>query len=334
MRGGIHTRRPKPKYKKRGTLRRLLLLALCLSVLWLAASGGAESLRGRILSLFAPELPTVIESAAPVPTEPAIPSDEPAPKYNTTPTFTFIHAERELYTPELRNETSYVPDMDALPAAVTLDPAVREPQVLIVHTHSSESYTSDAEYAYEQDDTDRTLDERYNVNAVGDRVAETLEAAGIAVLHDKSVNDYPSYNGSYSRTLGIIEGYLAEYPSIKIVLDIHRDAVIYDDGSRFATRVNISGKSAARVMLVVGTDEGGKTHEDWEYNLALAAKLQTAADERYPGLMRPINVQKSRYNQHVSHGALIVEVGASGNTLGEALYGGELFGKIVAENIL
>ena len=133
--------------------------------------------------------------------------------------------------------------------------------------------------------------------------------------------------------LDIIELYMAEYPSISVVLDIHRDAVIYEDGSRFAASTVIDNKSAAQVMLVVGTDEGGLPHDGWERNLSFALDIQSVADERYPGLMRPVNLRSSRFNQHVSPGALIVEVGASGNTLGEALYGAELFTKALIETL-
>lgn len=241
--------------------------------------------------------------------------------------------EQEEYAPEIRNDTSFTLDLDTLESSGVSLKNGDEPQVLIVHTHTSESYAPDEEYDYVQDDNDRTLDPNFNVVAVGNHVEALLEDAGISVIHDRTINDYPSYNGSYSRMLEIIEEYLAEYPSIRVVLDVHRDAVIYEDGSRFAASTVIDGKSAAQVMLVVGTNEGGLQHENWEQNLAFALDIQSMADELYPGLMRPVNLRSSRFNQHVSPGALIVEVGASGNTLGEAFYGAELFTKALIETL-
>lgn len=240
---------------------------------------------------------------------------------------------KETYTPEIRNDTSIVLDLNALTASGVSLKNGDEPQVLIVHTHTSESYAPDEEYNYVQDDNDRTLDTNFNVVAVGNRVEQLLEDAGVSVIHDKTINDYPSYNGSYTRMLDIIELYLAEYPSISVVLDIHRDAVIYEDGSRFAASTVIDNRSAAQVMLVVGTNEGGLPHDGWERNLSFALDIQSAADELYPGLMRPVNLRSSRFNQHVSPGALIVEVGSSGNTLGEAFYGAELFTKALIETL-
>lgn len=239
----------------------------------------------------------------------------------------------ETYTPEVRNDTSIVLDMDALTASGVSLKNVDMPQVLIVHTHTSESYAPDEEYFYVQDDNDRTLDTNFNVVAVGNRIEQLLEDAGVSVIHDKTINDYPSYNGSYNRMLDIVELYLAEYPSISVVLDIHRDAVIYKDGSRFAASTVINDRSAAQVMLVVGTNEGGLPHDGWERNLSFALDIQSTADELYPGLMRPVNLRSSRFNQHVSPGALIVEVGSSGNTLGEAFYGAELFTKALIETL-
>ncbi len=240
----------------------------------------------------------------------------------------------EPYAPEVRNDTAFVLEEEAIPSGGIRLTAGDVPQVLIVHTHTSEAYAPDEIYSYEQDDNDRTLDPRFNVVAVGDLVEAQLEKAGIAVLHERAINDYPSYNGSYTRMLGVIEDYLAEYPSISVVLDIHRDAMIYPDGSRFAPRADIGGESTAQVMLVVGTDEGGLSHPGWRENLAFALAIQRRADELYPGLMRPVNLRASRFNQHVSPGALIVEVGSSGNTLGEALRGAELFTEALIGTIL
>ena len=316
---------------------------LCLAVFAvgaIAAYGKFGSVRGAydaITGYLFPEdvMFTVAESAPPI-----LEEDEEGLKTGSVSESANILGQQnrddeknETYTPEIRNDTSFVLDLDALEASGVSLKSGDEPQVLIVHTHTSESYAPDEEYYYVQDDNDRTLDTNFNVVAVGNRVEQLLQDAGISVIHDKTINDYPSYNGSYNRMLDIIELYMAEYPSISVVLDIHRDAVIYEDGSRFAASTVIDNKSAAQVMLVVGTDEGGLPHDGWERNLSFALDIQSVADERYPGLMRPVNLRSSRFNQHVSPGALIVEVGASGNTLGEALYGAELFTKALIETL-
>ena len=299
----------------------LLVLFACLLLWW-------QELRGAPQTDTA--LPISIESApppeeAPVTAEPQPDSAHPVVDLPEQPS----------YLPEIRNETSFLIDPAALPAGgVHLAPSSGdEPQVLIVHTHSSESYTPDETHYYVPDDNDRTLDTRYNVSAVGDRIEEVLERAGISVIHDRSINDYPSYSGSYTRMLDAIELYLAEYPSIQVVLDVHRDAIYTDDGSRRAVSTVVGDRSAAQLMLVVGTDEGGLAHESWEQNLSFAMAIQKTADWYYPGLMRPINLRSSRFNQHVSSGALIVEVGSSGNTLGEALYSGALFANILVDTL-
>ena len=269
---------------------------------------------------------TAAESAPPLTgTEKGDRASVPESAGPLSPTLPPTAGEETPWEPEILNETAYTPDL-SLSAFPPLQPEPGDgPRVLIVHTHTSEAYLPDEQYFYVPDDNDRTLDPRYNVTAVGDRAEALLTDAGIGVLHDRTVNDYPSYSGSYSRMLDILEGTLAENPGIRVVLDIHRDALYHPDGSRLALRTEIEGKSAAQVMLVVGTDGGGLPHGNWRENLAFALAIQRAADIRYPGLMRPVNLRNSRFNQHVSPGALIVEVGSSGNTLGEALYGAELF---------
>ncbi|MBE6935677.1 MAG: stage II sporulation protein P [Ruminococcaceae bacterium] len=308
----------------RGRAGGALLMLLCAGLLYCAwrCQGPPQT---------EPALPVSAESAPPPASSQTV---EPEPEPEAVHPVVEL-PEQPSYLPEIRNETSFLIDPAALPAGgVRLSPAPDDaPQVLIVHTHSSESYTPDETHYYIPDDNDRTLDTRYNVSAVGDRIEEVLERAGIAVIHDRTINDYPSYSGSYARMLETIELYLAEYPSIQVVLDVHRDAILEEDGSRRAVRTVVGDRSAAQLMLVVGTDEGGLAHEDWEQNLAFAMAIQKTADWYYPGLMRPINLRSSRFNQHVSPGALIVEVGSSGNTLGEALYSGALFANILADTL-
>lgn len=169
---------------------------------------------------------------------------------------------------------------------------------------------------------------------VGDELARTLEEAGIEVLHDPALHDYPEYSGAYGRSLAAAEKAMAEHPSISLVLDIHRDAISDADGSPYKVVSNVAGVNAAQMSLIIGTDGGGLEHEDWRENLKLAAALQQHLTDSYPTLMRPISVRNSRYNQHVSPGALLVEMGAAGNSLDEALLSARLLGQAIGELFL
>ena len=245
------------------------------------------------------------------------------------PALTFSPEEADAIT--IAGACTYSVDKQALltrPSA--LDFSGEGPKVLIVHTHSSEAYTMEVGFEYQESDALRTLDERYSVIRVGDEIADILTEAGISVLHDTQPNDYPNYNGAYERMRQTIEGYLAEYPSIQMVLDIHRDAAEDADGSPVALTAEADGEACAELMLVVGTDEGGLSHPDWQENLANALKIQTLLNRSAPGLCRNLNLRTERFNQHETPGSLLVEVGASGNTLAEALRSARILGQALA----
>ena len=207
------------------------------------------------------------------------------------------------------------------------------PQVLIVHTHGSEAYTMPPGQEYVPSGESRTTDSQFNVVRVGDEIAAVLEAAGLEVLHDAALHDYPEYSGAYGRSLETVERYLEEYPTIRFVLDVHRDAISDGDGSPYKIS-SVDGHSAAQMSFVIGTDGGGLEHPQWRENLKFAAAVQQELAERYPTLMRPITVRNSRYNQHTTTGSLLVEMGAAGNSLDEALLSARLLGEALAEVIL
>lgn len=208
------------------------------------------------------------------------------------------------------------------------------PQVLIVHTHGSEAYTMPPGEEYEASSECRTTNCNYNVVRVGDEIAAALEEAGISVIHDATLHDYPQYSGAYDRSLATINSYLEQYPSISFVLDIHRDAISDGEGNMYKVVSNVAGVNAAQMTFVIGTDGGGLEHPNWRENLKLAAAVQQNLLDDYPTLMRPITVRNSRYNQHVTTGSLLVEMGAAGNSLDEALLSGRLLGQALAETIL
>ncbi|MBQ7801201.1 MAG: stage II sporulation protein P [Oscillospiraceae bacterium] len=269
---------------------------------------------GDVFAAFAPESPEPLfkSEEAPDPTE-----------ADPLPTFTAEDAADI----EIRYNCSLRPDLGALMTRpLTWDLTGSEPTVLILHTHATESYTRSAGESYEESAAFRTLDEGYNMISVGDHLTALLEAGGITVIHDRTLHDYPSYSGSYSHARKAIASWLEQYPSIRLVLDIHRDAS-GDNDSQMRTQATVNGVSSAQLMLVVGTNASGLDHPNWEENLALALKLQVQLERNAPGICRYINLRSQRFNQDESPGALIVEVGAAGNTHAEALTAVEVLAK-------
>ena len=216
-------------------------------------------------------------------------------------------------------------------------PPVRLPaegsQILIVHTHGSEAYTPAGLDRYEPSDSHRTEDTNCSVVRVGDELAAVWEEAGLRVRHDREIYDYPSYTGSYSRSGAAVEAALAEEPGIAVVIDLHRDALGSGDVT-YKIMAEESGVVASQLMLLVGTDASGLEHPNWRSNLALALYLQEAAGRKHPTLMRPVELVAQRYNQHLTTGSLILEVGSSGNTLQEALAAIRLFADGAAPALL
>lgn len=219
------------------------------------------------------------------------------------------------------------------PLSLKLKSRKKGPQILIMHTHATESYTMADGDDYEESDESRTTDEGYNMIRVGEEIKAVFEEQGFSVVHDKTTYDYPGYNGSYGRSLAGVEAYLEEYPTIQLVLDVHRDALIDQNGTVYSKTTTIDDEETAQVMLVVGTDDGGLTHPDWRDNYTLALKIQGAmlcVDKTFP---RPIDLRSQRFNQHLRPGSLLVEVGTSGNTLRQALAGARRFAEAASEVI-
>ena len=201
------------------------------------------------------------------------------------------------------------------------------PQVLIVHTHATECFLdSDRDY-YTDTDTSRTTDTSKNMVAVGKIVAQILNDAGIETLHDTTLHDYPSYNDSYSRSAKTIKGYLEKYPSIKIVIDLHRDAISPKANEKVKLTADINGKKAAQIMLVMGSQSGSVTNfPNWKENLKLALKLQQTVEVMYPSLARSLSLMPKNYNQSLTTGSLLIEMGTDANSLEEVKYSAELLG--------
>lgn len=193
-----------------------------------------------------------------------------------------------------------------------------EPAVLIVHTHGCESYTKTAGQDYKEHGNFRTRNAHYNMVAVGCLLAQRLEEAGISVIHDTICHDDPSYDDAYGKARASVKSYLEQYPSIQLVLDLHRDAATYADGSQYATGVTVDGERIAQLMLVMGTDTSGLHYPNWRENLSVALKLLVQLEKCAPGITRTTTLRTSRYNQDLHPAMLLVEVGSAGNTLSQA----------------
>lgn len=220
----------------------------------------------------------------------------------------------------LRYHASYDPNLsELLCKPLSWDLTAQTPSVLIVHTHTTESYTKSKGESYKESSSYRTLDEDYNMISIGEALAALLEDAGIGVIHATEIHDHPSYSGSYVNSRKTVQHYLQEYPTIQLVLDLHRDAIDDGSGNQLGTTVKVDGRRCAQLMMVVGTDAGNRTHPNWKENLALALKLHVMLERQTPGLCRSISFRTQRFNQDLSPGALLIEVGAAGNTHEEAL---------------
>lgn len=242
------------------------------------------------------------------------------------------HSASSIY--EIYNETSYDPDEDSLlasrPAYKNREYAsamygVNAPLVLVIHTHGTEAYTEDGVTECSADESFRSTDTDKNVVAVGNAFCETLEKCGIKTIHCTEMFDRESIRTAYDDSAAAVRAYLAEYPSIEYVFDIHRDALLSSDGEYLAPTFSVGDDSIAEVMLVIGTDAAGAYHPEWKQNLTFALDLQSHMLSSYPGMARGYNLRTASFNQQLSDGFLLVEVGSCANTLAEAKRAAGLF---------
>ncbi len=275
-----------------------------------------------------------IAKSAPAPEE----NENPSPMAQTLP-----EAEKPAETPtpvqfspedaarvSVRNSSGYAIDTaGALLTPLSWDLTGEEPTVLIIHTHATESYVNTEGYA--ESSLYRTLDEHYNMVSVGDRLAEGLAQKGITVLHDRTLHDHPSYNGSYNLARETVLGYLAQYPSIRLVLDLHRDAVTDASGNQVGHSLSTDAGSAAKMMVVLGSHTDSLPHPNWQENFLVGVKLHAQLEKNQPGICRPLSLRSSRYNQDLMPGMVLVEMGAAGNTRQEALLSAEILAQAISD---
>lgn len=302
-----------------------VLAALCLYLFTLYLGSDSRSVFVNTMSLKSPETDQTYPTDTPL--------DSPAPAETEPPVRPTIVPTTISGGLVIKNSSDYTVNAEELLSQgcpITLEAGV--PQILIIHTHSSEAYSPAGLDKYEDLGTNRTLDSNYNVIRIGNELTEIFQSYGLNVIHDTGVYDYPSYTGSYNRSCEAIEKYLAENPSIQIVIDLHRDALCSDEIT-YKTQADEDGVCASQIMILVGSDASGLEHPDWQQNLRLALYLQNAVYSKYPSLMRPVQLVSYRYNQHLTHGSMILEVGSNGNTLQEALAAIRLFGNTAGPSL-
>ena len=235
----------------------------------------------------------------------------------------------------IKNNTNYTIDIEKeLAKELPFDIIdTQKPQVLIVHTHASEAYLLEDTGYYYEDYTSRSLNNKTNILQVGKKLTKTLNDRGISTLQSLVHHDSPTYNGSYDRSEKTIYQYLKKYPSIKVVIDVHRDAIGYGgEQGKYKPTFVANGKKAAQIMIMSGYDPtGAYGFEHWQNNLGFAVKLEETAERLYPGMTRPLYFGDFAYNMFINSGSLLIEVGTDANTLDEAVYTGELLGNVIAE---
>ncbi len=288
----------------------------------------AKSIIGEYSPIFSEKLAAKITpTPAPEQPNPPKPSAESTPPPEEKP-IAESHSVGEM---KISNRTSIDVNADALanePLGFKVNTG-GEPQILILHTHTTESFTDSDTNKYLTSESDRNLDESKNIVAVGNAMADVFNSKKIMTVHDTTVHDYPSFNGAYTRAMATIKANLAAAPTIKIVLDVHRDGIVREDGTKVKVACDISGEKTAQCMFVVGSN-AVLTHDNWRENMKLACKIQRKANQMYPGLMRPIILREERFNQQASTGSLIIEVGSNGNTLDEAIRGGTRMAEVIS----
>ena len=321
---------------RRGTARALLC-----ALLMLALRAAPTLMPARTMDLPASDEPSgayplPLEDAEPLLVESAaLPAGAAASPVSAAPVPVFTPSGyRSSGTISYKNETSYFLDMASLlskPSPVKL--GAEGVQVLIMHTHGTESYTPSPGHTYTATGDYRTTDSSANMLRVGQEICDLLNERGISTVHSTVLNDYPAYSGSYNRALKDIQAYVKRYPSIQLVIDVHRDAIA-SGGVYYKTVAEVDGVQTAQLMFVTGTDAGGLAHSSWRSNLTFQAQLHDRLNSRYPGIMRPMSIRASRFNQHVRMGSMLLEVGACGNTLDEALAAARLFADTLADTLL
>lgn len=294
-----------------------ILLAL---VLRLAVSGSIPLFEQAWQPTVLAQPDSTVQATEPTQTEPS-PTEPPTePPLQITPEGSAV---------QLSDQTGYAPDVQALLLSpLNWQLRTEEPTVLIIHTHGTESYTKQPGEDYTESSAYRTFDADYNMISLGQELTRVLEEGGVHVIHDRMLHDHPSYSGSYEHARKSIAAHLAAYPSVCMVIDLHRDALDFDKDPQLTTKAEVDGEVSSQLMLVAGTDKN-VNYPDWERNLSLGLKLAAVLETAHPGITRPIQLRPQRFNLDMSPGSLLVEVGANGDTHAQALVAVRALGEAI-----
>ena len=209
-----------------------------------------------------------------------------------------------------------------------------DPIVLIIHTHGTEGFSIEGRNSYSDTvNIPRSENTEENIVAVGAEMSKILNESGIPTVHCQTMHDKESYKNSYERAEQTIKSYLHRYPSIKYVLDIHRDSIIDSGKIKYKPVTSINGEQTAQIMLVMGSDKSSPEHANWKDNLTLALKLTKEINNNYIGMTRTISLRESSYNQQYTKGSLLIEIGSCANTLQEAKRAGIIVAKSLSSLI-
>jgi stage II sporulation protein P len=191
--------------------------------------------------------------------------------------------------------------------------------VAIYYTHNAETYVPYQGKA-------KVEGENGGVTVAGNEMVKILAQARIRAVQDLTIHDYPDYPTSYIKSEPTAKRLAEENPELKVLLDVHRDA-----GLPAKETVSVGGQDSARIMIVVGNDNNlPYPHWEWQENYAFAQKVARGLEERYPGVLKQVRLKDGRYNQHISPGAILVEVGSEKNTLDEVLVASRCFATVLA----
>lgn len=187
------------------------------------------------------------------------------------------------------------------------------PRMLIYHTHSCETYSNSPAGNYHSNDPENS------VIKVGNLLTTELTKKGWGVVHNTTLHDDPSYNNSYSNSLKTVKSMLANYKSVDIAIDLHRDGKTLSNDSvkkeynkEYTTTIN--GETVSKICFVVGM-----RNENVDEVMKIANDLTNLANEKYPGLARPVvKKDNGRYNQYVAQNGILIEVGCNAVSVEEA----------------
>lgn len=229
----------------------------------------------------------------------------------------------------INNETDRAADPSGLLEKDVSSAMSAAPLVLILHTHASESYAMEGQTYFEGTVGDLTYsdDPERNMLAVGAVLARTLNEKGVTAIHCTVTHDEPTLGGSYARALESIRFFLDTYPSIRYVVDLHRDSVLNAEGEYLRAVCETETGRCAQVMAVVG---GGVGEELLLGNLALAQQLRARLNGIAPTLCRPTMLKSATYNQELAPYSLLLEIGTGGNSTEEACRSAVLVGEALA----